>query len=204
MQDNATQTNIPAAPQGVTPYKTGAFEEYVTFCALGGVLVDEVGKPESMTLYQFCQRVGVDRATTWRWKKNTPNFGELVRKRRDEIFPWARETALWNRLYLIATSSMPTRVTPVVNPKTGRTYIVRSGALHDDQRAAVDAAKLLLGNSGDLKLPTQRQEVDIKHSVSDLLRAAREDGIIEGEVVNGGADNATANGEDAGILPLPS
>lgn len=210
MSEDARNTQTVTATSAVQPWKQRAFDEYLTFCALGGILVDETGRVEPLSLGQFCQRVGVDPKTTWRWKTQTPNFGLLVRQRREEIFPWARETAVWNKLYLIATTSLPNKVDPVINPKTGRTQIVRRGSLHDDQRAAVDAAKTLLGHNGDLRLPVQRQDVKVDGGfLSEMMFAARQQGVIEGEVVPHAADNvspADVGGEaqDPGVLPSAS
>lgn len=192
MQQNAT---LPETKAGVQPYKFSAFDNYITFCAIGGMRVTDTGQIETITLDQFCEDNGVNRATVFRWKKNTPDFAMRVRARRDEVIPLARETAALNRLFLLGMSSLPTRI-----GKDGKP----TGALHHDQRAAVDALKTYLGHHSELRVPTQRAEVDIKYSVSDLLKAASDDGIIEGEIVDAPAAHATTNGEDTGTLPLPS
>ncbi len=74
--------------------------------------------------------------------------------------PLARESMWFNQLHLL-------------------------GMQTQDKRAAVDALKVLTGHFSDLRLPTVKQEIEIKDNASDLLKAAREEGIVEGEVVDG-------------------
>lgn len=116
----------------VNPYKVGAFEEYISYCAIGGLITSDDGRVSKMTITEFCAQFGVDRKTTWRWKQ-MPGFGQRVRERREELFPMARETACWNQLYLITLQSK-------------------------DLRAAVQAATILLGHFSNLQLPNRRQE----------------------------------------------
>lgn len=115
----------------VNPYKFGTFDQYLSYCALGGLITSDEGNISRMSVSQFCQQFGVDRKTTYRWRL-TPGFDDKVRARREEIFPLARETAAWNRLFLI-------------------------GLQTDDMRAAVEALKLFLGHFGGLQLPEKRQ-----------------------------------------------
>lgn len=155
-----------------------AFDAYLTFCALGGLTTNETGDVKQMKLYEFLKKYNISNTTTWRWKRR-PDFGLLVRQRREEIFPVAREAALFNRLFLIATGSK-------------------------DHKAAVDAIKTALGHFSDLKLPTQKVEAEIKFNAADMLIKAKADGIIEAEVISGPNDNTSSNGEDQGALQATS
>jgi|SRR5665213_25113 len=160
MQPSATDQNVKTE---IKPRKLDAFEGYITWRALGGLIIDEEykgtderGNPKTftnhvrqMTLGEFCEAFNVDRATTWRWRTNTPNLAELVEKRRNEIIPVARVSAAWNQLFLLGMQS-------------------------GDKRAAVDALKTFLGHYGNLQLPVQREIV--KHegeSWASLVAAKR-------------------------------
>ncbi|HVB24104.1 MAG TPA: hypothetical protein VNG51_19355 [Ktedonobacteraceae bacterium] len=160
MQGNAISS---ITPTGVARRHAFAYDEYLTFSALGGMLVSDTGTVSSMTTKQFCEKYNVNEATTWRWRREH-GFAEKVRARRDEVVPLARETAAWNRLYLIGVSSLG------------------PNAPHHDQRAAVDALKTYLGHHG-LRTPVQRQDIKVQGGLMDVLAAAERDGILEGEVV---------------------
>jgi hypothetical protein len=170
----------------VKPYKTGAFDAYVTFCALAGMMVDDTGNLSYMSVPDFCERYRVNRHTLYRWKNNTPNFAMQVRLRRDEVFPLARESAAFNRLFLIGMTSL------------GR------NSLHNDQRAAVDALKTALGHGGNLQMPVQRQDIKIQGGLMEVLEAAAADGILEGEVVGTNNLDESSSGQTASALPPTS
>jgi hypothetical protein len=152
MRQNAPYTETPAP---VTAYKFGAFDQYVSFCALGGLITSDDGELSKMTVSQFCQQWGIDRKTTYRWRQ-TLGFGDRIRARREELFPLARETACWNRLYLIALQS-------------------------NDYKAAVQACIILLGHFSGLMLPARRQPQPANqgNSWTELLLKAREKGVID-------------------------
>lgn len=149
---------------GVKPYKDVTFDDYITWRALGGLLLVEddpqtPNKIRMMPLEEFCTTFKVSRQTIWRWKSQTPDLAALIEKRRAEIMPLARVSAVWNQLFLTA---MQTK----------------------DRRAAHDAQKTFLGHFGGLQLPTQRTEVDAGQNLLDLVNAARKKNIIEGEPVD--------------------
>lgn len=196
MKPNATNTETPGSENGVEPYKQAAFDAYLTFCALGGMMVSDTGEISGMTLDQFCEANGVNRTTCWRWKKETVGLADMIRKRRDELVPLARETAALNRLYLIGNTSLPTgfkEVKTVKRLKDGTvietTRQIPVGQLHEDQRAAVDALKTYLGHHSKLRLPTQPIEHEVGDALVDALSIARnrqealKSSAIEGEVV---------------------
>lgn len=140
------------------PYKTEAFEAYITYRALGGLTVTDDGIVEKMTIGEFQAAFGVDRKTIYRWKMGVPDLGEKIRARRLEIVPVARETAAWNQMYLL-------------------------GMQTQDKRAAVDALKTYLGHFSEMQLPVQRQDIKVKGSLAELMSSAEKE-IIEGELVN--------------------
>lgn len=162
MQENAGKTET---PKGVQPYKKAAFDDYITFCALGGMMVTDTGGIRAMPLYEFCDKWDIDEETTRRWKRGTSNFADLVRQRREEVVPLARETAAWNRLFMIGYSSIGDK------------------RQHNDQRAAVDALKTYLGHYGKMQLPVQRQDVKVTGGFLDMMTAAASAGVIEGAIV---------------------
>lgn len=208
MPDNArTTADTGDAPTSITPYKDRAFDLYLTYCALGGMMVTDQGGIKAMSLGEFCQQAGIDEKTTWRWKNRIPDFAMQVRQRRAEVVPLARETAAFNRLFLIGMTSLPTGFKEVVNQKTGAVRRIPTGALHDDQRAAVDALKTYTGHFSDLHTPTQRQEVKVEGSFLDMMTAAAQEGVIEGEIVDANLEPQTdtrGSDQDPGALPSAS
>lgn len=146
-------------------------DKWISYCAIGGIVTetgfenvfnDRAGRevPEIITkisVTEFAQKLGVDRATLYKWKNNIPDFGMKVRQRREEIFPVARETALFNQAYLIAM--------------TGR------------GQAAASMITMLLGHGAKLQLPKQRTELEAGQNLMELMNIARKKQIIEGETV---------------------
>jgi hypothetical protein len=179
MQGNAISTTEQTEAK---QYKLAAFDAYLTFCALGGLITDDDGHITQLKLADFCSQVGVNEATTWRWKKE-PGFAMKVRARRDEIIPLARETKAFNQLYLL-------------------------GMQMQDKRAAVDALKTYLGHHSNLRLPTVKQEVKIEGNFLDMMTAATQEGIIEGEIVDANIvepqTDTRGSDQDSGVLPSTS
>ena len=157
MQGNATTTTNPT---GIQPYKEAAFDQYLTFRALGGLLTSDEGKITRMTQDDFCVAFGVNPSTIWRLKKSVPNLRELIDQRRMQIMPLSRVTTAWNQMYLL-------------------------GMQTQDKRAAVDALTRFLTQFGNLHQPPVKQEIKVEHSLADVFGSA--DRVIEGEVVDGPA-----------------
>lgn len=154
MRQNATHRETATT---VKPYKFGTFDQFVSYCALGGLITSDEGKISKMSVSQFCEQYGVDRRTTYRWRQ-TPGFDDKVRARREELFPLARETAAWNQLFLL-------------------------GLQTDDKRAAVEALKLFLGHFGGLHLPAKRQPITYQpNNLAEMLMMAEKEVVTEGEV----------------------
>lgn len=167
--------------------KTGVFDAYVTFCALGGMMVSDTGDVSFMSQEEFCRQYDVDRHTLNRWKRDTPNFVDLQRQRRDDIVPVARESAALNRLFVIGMSSIGEK------------------RQHNDQRAAVDALKIYAGHHSKLRLPAQSVEHEAGKSFIELVNQVRHRQVTEGEVTVERSDNHAGSGDGAGpVLPAQS
>lgn len=158
---------------------------WISYCALGGLITldgfdykldaegqqitDYQGKPQTevmqkITVTEFAKQIGVDRSTLSRWRHTIPNFQAKVYERRAQLFG-ARESQLFNRLYLIAMSG--------------------------NGQPSVQAATTLLGHFSKLVLPVQRQEV--KHegeSWASLMEKKRH--AIEAEVVHDGSSTSNS------------
>lgn len=138
-------------------------EQWITFCALGGLITNESDNENKtqeirqMTVTEFSEQLGVHRVTLYKWKRSIPNFGDRVRTARNEVFSLSRETTLFNRAYIIAMSS-------------------------NDHKAAGDMIKMLLGHGANLELPTQRTEIDAGQNLMELVGVARKKQVVEGEV----------------------
>jgi hypothetical protein len=77
-------------------------EEYISYCAVGGLITEVDGTLKKMSLEQFSEQLKVDRKTLYNWKKTIPNFWTRVEKRRGEIFTQSRISVVWNGLMLRA------------------------------------------------------------------------------------------------------
>lgn len=149
--DESEQNLTPeSAVTPVDPYKTEQFDAYVSYLALGGMTTTDDGQVRKIPLEQFAAAYGVSRTTLWTWKNHTPNMAELIRQRREEVVPLARESAGWNQLFLL-------------------------GMQTQDKRAAVDALKTYLGHFSGLRLPSQEVKHEVGEGFSDLIAAHRRD-----------------------------
>lgn len=173
MQPNTT---LAKPKTEIHPYKFGVFDQWITFLALGGLLVDEEdGHIYKMTLTEFCEKFGVARSTAAAWKNYTKDLPKLIEARRNEISPQARVSAVFNQLFLMSMQSQ-------------------------DKRAAVDAQKTFLGHFGNLQLPVQRQDIKVQGGLLEVLKAAETDGIIEGEIIEPIDINARASDQAPSAL----
>jgi hypothetical protein len=78
----------------------GRLQIYVDFCAVGGLIIDEAGEAElsrPMKVTELAEKLGVNRATIWRWQK-LPGFWDLVDKRSKIIFTEKRKYLVWRGL----------------------------------------------------------------------------------------------------------
>lgn len=100
-----TNTNDPEeAGQNVKP--TNVLDErknhYITYVAAHGLSVEEDGTYTKISAQQFAESIGVSRQALYDWQKSIPDFWELVKIRRKEIFTMNRENAIWRGLMLRA------------------------------------------------------------------------------------------------------
>lgn len=169
--------NISSTPTIVTPYKSAQLDKYLTYCALSGHITDEIGSVHAMGVGDFCRAFNISSSSISRWRQ-MPDFGQRVTDRRLEIVPYARESAAWNRLYMLGIASK-------------------------DHKAAVEALKLFLGHFSDLQLPVQRQDIKVEGGWAEILMSAKREGIIEGEIVD---EPTVTTGSDSapGALPQTS
>jgi hypothetical protein len=140
-------------------------QAFVDYLAIGGLVTVESNEKlqaqdiHQMTITEFCEAIGISRDTFYRWKKTIPNLVDRIRTRRHETFGLNRETALYNRAYLIAMTSR-------------------------DHKAAGEMIKLLSGHFGQLELPVQRQIIKQEGESWAALVEKKKQAIIEGEIVN--------------------
>lgn len=173
-------TTIDSEESAVKPYKTGVFDEWLTWKACGGLLIDEEENHiYRMSLTKFCERFKIAKSTANFWRTHTPNLAQRIEQRRNEIAPLARVSMVYNQMFITALQTK-------------------------DLRAAVDAQKTYAGHFGNLQLPVQRQDVRIQGGLAEVLNAAEQDGIIEGEIVEPSAIDSTASGQDPSTLPPAS
>jgi hypothetical protein len=93
MQQNATISKTdPSYPR---------YELYATYCACGGIMIDDDGTIKKQSVTEFAKSIGVDRVTLHRWKKRD-GFWDLVEVKRAEVFQKSRLSAIWNGLTLRA------------------------------------------------------------------------------------------------------
>ena len=80
-------------------------QKWIDFCALGGLLTDDDGKLNPMTISQFSTLLGVSRQTLYDWKKLIPDFNDRVKQRTIELggSP-ARIAKVYNGLFLKASA----------------------------------------------------------------------------------------------------
>lgn len=177
MLPNVTEEKTPTV---VKPYREITFEDWITFLALGGLMISEEDQTiYKMTLSQFCEKFNISKMTISRWRKQTPDLATRIEARRNEIAPMARVTAVYNQLFLSAMQSK-------------------------DMRAAVDAQKTFLGHFGNLQLPVQRQDIKIQGGLAEVLIAAEREGILEGELVEPSTIDTDPSGQTPGALPPTS
>lgn len=106
-------------------------EEWVSYCAVGGLITTEDGAIRKMSISDFAIQLGVDRKTLTNWKTSIPNFWERVDARRRELFSRSRIAVVWNGLFLRAA------------------------------KGDAEQAKIILSHYADWQPPSQKHEVQI-------------------------------------------
>jgi hypothetical protein len=173
-----------ANPEPLTPQQ----QMWIDYNALGGLIVDNTDERwdsvnqvtttmRKMSISEFAKMIDVSRETLRLWRNSIPDFWGKVNVRRQELAPRARLQKMHEVWFLSAL-------------KTG------AEGFRDRQMWLANFDK-------DFRMPAQKMEHDIGDNLAELLIAAKRDGIIEGEVVNGPND-ATAGSANPGALPAKS
>lgn len=149
-------------------------QQYIDYCAVGGLITTEDGELKRMTVTQFAANIGYERTSLYLWQKTIPDFWERVNKRRKEIGGGGRVQKVYNGLYL-------------------------KGAAGNPQAAAM----FLANHDENFRMPNQRVEVEVKHSYADLLAVAVSDGVMEGEVIERKSDTGTSSQDMPAHTPAP-
>jgi hypothetical protein len=139
-------------------------DDYVAYCAVGGILPQEDGFGKKMTLEEYAAKLQVDRTTLWRWRTTIPDFWDRVSKKRADISGKARLTAVWNGVAMKAA--------------TGN----------------AECAKLFLANfDPNFRMPMEKIQHEVGNSWAALLEShlkPNQNITIEAEIVN---DQTTSN-----------
>lgn len=137
-------------------------EEYIAFCAVGGLITEEGGELKPMKVIDFAQLLGVERTALYRWQKSIPDFWDKVHARRKELGGQARIMKVYNGLYLKAAAG--------------------------DARAA---AIWLANHDENFRMPAQKVEHEVGGGLADLMNQVRErqrqnaPKQVESEVIDG-------------------
>jgi len=177
VQQNSTRKSIITpvnSPKNVESKPlTVAQDDFITFVACDGLMVEAGGQLEQINMTQYANRIGVDRTTLYNWQKSIPDFWPRVTARAAEIFTRKRRMKIYNGLFLRA-------------------------ARGDAAQAALLLSHFPDAEGRTFQPPAQKHEVTASDDVVSLLnqarQRAREIGVetqleshataIEGEVVD--------------------
>lgn len=131
------------------------WEQYIDFCASGGLKIAEDGNPIQMTAQDFANEIKVYRTSLYRWPKMIPNFHARVAKRRKDIYSENRINQIYKAIQLKAMGG------------------------------DVQAADLILRNfDPNYRTPSSKTELDVGRTLADLMQAGlRRRQAIEGDIV---------------------
>jgi hypothetical protein len=79
-------------------------DEYIAYCAVGGIMPKEDGFGTKMSIEEFASQLGVNASTLWRWRSTIPDFWDKVSEKRREISGKSRLTAVWNGIAMKAAA----------------------------------------------------------------------------------------------------
>lgn len=130
-------------------------DEYIAYCAVGGIMPREDGFGTKMTIEDFSNQLGVNASTLWRWRSTIPDFWERVNEKRKEIGGKSRLTAVWNGVAMKAAAGN------------------------------AEAAKLYLANfDPNFRMPTEKVEHGVGDSLMEALNASRRRVTIDAEIID--------------------
>ena len=159
MSGSQSVTEKPKITKSIGGVVTAEQEQYISYVAVSGLIINEDGSFTKMSVDEFCQKFGVYRKKLQRWRETIPNFTQRVEDRRDELMSTNRISAIWKSMTLKAMAGN------------------------------VEAAKLVLGQYAKWRPPAQKHEVEIGDGMAEALRIAQERKetiTVEGEVVENG------------------
>lgn len=105
-----TGTVADNVPVGIDDLLQMRQQQWIDFCAVGGLLTDDDGTLKPTTIVKFAEMIGVERKTLYNWKKSIPNFDERVAQRRKVLGSGTRLQKVYNGLYLKAAAGNPEAV----------------------------------------------------------------------------------------------
>lgn len=155
LKQNETISENDTSTEGVADVSlTPKQDYYITFCASAGLSVDADGDLKTMSMERFANKIGVARATLYRWKDTIPDFETKVSQRRRQIFAKNRENIIWKGLFLKAAAG------------------------------DVKAAEMVLSHFSDYVPPTQKHEVKIGGLVdlAKQARAKNERRVVDADI----------------------
>jgi len=118
---------------------TPAQDSYISYVAVGGLIIHEDGSFTKMSVDEFASKVGFSRQQLNNWTKIIPDFAQKVERRRAELMPVNRVSAIWKGLTLKAMSGN------------------------------VEAAKIVLGQYANWQPPAQKHEIEVTTGLADLV-----------------------------------
>jgi hypothetical protein len=83
---------------------TPQHDEYIAYCAVGGIMPKEDGFGTKMSIEEFARRLDINPSTLWRWRSTIPDFWDKVNKKRTELSGKSRLTAVWNGIAMKAAA----------------------------------------------------------------------------------------------------
>jgi predicted transcriptional regulator len=111
--------------------------------AAGGLFIDSDGKMIQPSVSELATLAGINRTTVYNWRKDIPNYQDIVKKRRGEIFTQERVNKIWAAVYLRA------------------------------RKGDFKQAEMILSHYDDYVPPTQKVEVDVETGLADIMQLVR-------------------------------
>lgn len=143
-------------------------ELWIDFNALGGLVINDEGGIDKMTVNEFADKLRISKTTLYEWRKSIPFFWDKVGERRKVLGSQARTTKVYNGLFL-------------------------KGAAGNPQAAAL----FLANHDPNFRMPSQQVEHSAGDGFSDLVAAMKnakdkqKAKPIEAEVID--VDNQQSN-----------
>jgi hypothetical protein len=108
--EGAKPTDTAIVDRSEEQIKHWRWQQYIFYCAAGGMRVTEDGDFEPQTVTQFAAEVGVHRVTVYDWPKIIPNFEAHVNRARGMLYSTRRVDQVLKALYLQAIAGNVTAI----------------------------------------------------------------------------------------------